>query len=108
MRGRIDDQVLTRLKDCGDLRLDAMDRAGIERSVLSMTTPGVQIERDAAVACRKAREANDLLASEIQKRPGRYSGFAHLPLQVPAVAADELERCVQDLGFCGALINGHT
>jgi len=102
------EQILTRLRDFGDLRLEAMNKAGIERSVLSVTTPGVQIERDATVACRKACQANDMLAREIQKRPDRYSGFAHLPMQAPVAAADELRRCVQDLGFCGALINGHT
>jgi 2,3-dihydroxybenzoate decarboxylase len=102
------DRILARLKDFGDLRIEAMDSAGIERSVLSVTTPGVQIERDATVACRKACQANDMLVREIQKRPSRYSGFAHLPMQAPAASADELQRCVQDLGFCGALINGHT
>jgi 2,3-dihydroxybenzoate decarboxylase len=29
-------------------------------------------------------------------------------VQDPRSAADELERCVRDLGFCGAMINGHT
>ena len=96
------------LVDFGSLRLDAMDRAGIERSVLSLAGPGVQREPDTAVARRKASEVNDVLAREIAKHPGRYSGFAHLPMQDPAAAADELERCVCDLGFCGALINGHT
>jgi 2,3-dihydroxybenzoate decarboxylase len=85
-----------------------MDRAGIERSVLSLTCPGVQREPDAAVARRRAIEANDELAREIEKRPGRYSGFAHLALQDPTAASDELARCVRDLGFCGALIYGHT
>ena len=37
---------------------------------------------------------NDFLAKEIQKRPDRYSGFAHLPMQDAKAAADELERCV--------------
>jgi len=102
--GRLRAQLL----DLGGSRLDAMNRAGIERSVLSLTGPGVQREPDTAVARRKACELNDLLAGEIQKQPRRYSGFAHLPMQHPAAAADELERCVRDLGFCGALINGHT
>jgi len=101
-------RLLAQLTDFGDRRLDAMDRAGIERSLLSLAGPGIQIEPDPAVARRKASEVNDLLAREIQKRPGRYSGFAHLPMQDVSAAADELERCVQDLGFCGALINGHT
>jgi 2,3-dihydroxybenzoate decarboxylase len=102
------DQVLARLSDFGEMRLAAMDRAGIGRVVLSLSGPGVQAERDAAVAVRKAREANDFLAKEIEKRPTRYSGFAHLALQDPVEAADELERCMRDLKFCGAMINGHT
>jgi 2,3-dihydroxybenzoate decarboxylase len=96
------------LLDFGSLRLNEMDRAGIERSVLSLSGPGVQREPDTAVARRRAREANDVLAREVLKQPRRYSGFAHLPMQDPAAAADELERCVRELGFCGAMINGHT
>lgn len=102
------DRLHARLTDFGDTRLEAMDRAGIERCVLSLTCPGVQREPDAVVAHRRACEANDALAREIEKRPGSYSGFAHLALQQPAAAGDELARCVLELGFCGALINGHT
>ena len=29
-------------------------------------------------------------------------------MQDPRAAADELERCMRDLKFCGAMINGHT
>jgi 2,3-dihydroxybenzoate decarboxylase len=57
---------------------------------------------------RKARESNDFLAGEIAKRPTRYSGFAHLAMQDGVAAADELERTMRDLGFLGAMINGHT
>jgi 2,3-dihydroxybenzoate decarboxylase len=85
-----------------------MDRAGIDRCVLSLAGPGVQAEPDAKTACRRAREANDFLAREVEKRPDRYSGFAHLPMQDAAAAADELERSVRELRFCGAMINGHT
>ena len=96
------------LTDFGEQRLQGMDQAGIARSVLSIAGPGVQIERDAARAVRNARESNDFLAQEIAKRPDRYSGFAHLPMQDAKAAADELERCLRDLKFCGAMINGHT
>src|SRR6266853_5328511 len=99
---------VARLGEFGDLRLAQMDRDGIERAVLSIAGPGVQIERDAATAVRRAREANDFLAREIKKRPGRYSGFAHLAMQDAKAAADELERCVRELEFLGAMINGHT
>jgi 2,3-dihydroxybenzoate decarboxylase len=100
--------LLARLSDFVDMRLEAMESAGIVRSVLSISGPGVQSERDTATARRRACEANDFLAGEIAKRPDRYYGFAHLAMQDPRAAADELERCVRDLKFCGAMINGHT
>jgi 2,3-dihydroxybenzoate decarboxylase len=101
-------QVVGKLSDFGEQRLGTMDRCNIDRAVLGLAGPGVQVETDVATARRKARDANDFLAREIQKRPDRYSGFAHLALQDAPAAADELERCVHDLGFCGVMINGHT
>ena len=97
-----------RLTDFGELRLAAMDAAGVARCVLSLAGPGVQAEADAGTAVRRARAANDFLAAEIARRPDRYSGFAHLPMQDVKAAADELERCMRELKFCGAMINGHT
>src|ERR1700704_1895103 len=102
------DQALTRLSDFGEMRVNAMDRAGIQRAVLGLAGPGGQAEHDTGAAIRNARVANDFLAREIQKRPARYSGFAHLAMQDAKAAADELERCVRDLKFCGVMINGHT
>jgi 2,3-dihydroxybenzoate decarboxylase len=96
------------LTDFGERRLQMMDKAGIARAVLAIAGPGVQVERDTATAVRNARASNDFLAKEIQKRPDRYSGFAHLAMQDPKAAADELERCVRELKFCGAMVDGHT
>jgi 2,3-dihydroxybenzoate decarboxylase len=101
-------QAVARLSEFGELRLAQMDRDGIARAVLSIAGPGVQIERDAAIAVRRARESNDFLAREIAKRPGRYAGFAHLAMQDAEAAAEELERAMRELGFVGAMINGHT
>ena len=98
----------TAMPELSGLRLTAMDKAGIDVAVLSLISPGVQVERDHAKAVREARRANDFLAAEIAKNPTRYAGFAHLAMQEPEAAADELERCVRQLGFKGALINGHT
>jgi len=61
----------------------------------------VQIERDAAKAVSAAQRANDFLAAETAKRPTRYAGFAHLPMQEPRAAVSELERCITTLGFKG-------
>jgi 2,3-dihydroxybenzoate decarboxylase len=101
-------ELLSRLTDFADRRLEAMDRAGIVRSVLSIAGPGVQAERDVAVARKRAAAANDFLAREVNNRPDRYSGFAHLAMQDARGAADELERCMRELKFAGAMINGHT
>jgi 2,3-dihydroxybenzoate decarboxylase len=101
-------RITARLSDFGDSRIEPMDKAGIAKSVLALAGPGVQVEPDAAVAIRMAAGANDYLAKEIQKRPDRYAGFGHLAMQDATAAADELERCVRDLGFKGVMINGHT
>ena len=102
------DKALGGLMDFGSRRLESMDRNGIGYALLSISGPGVQVERDAGKAARLAREANDGLAAEIQKNSSRYGGFAHLAMQDPNGAADELERCVRDLGFHGVMINGQT
>ena len=99
---------LEALQDLGDRRIAIMDEHEMDFQVLSIAGPGVQVEKDAAVALNRSRMANDFLAKEIQKRPTRYGGFAHLPMQNPAGAANELERCIHDLGFQGAMINGQT
>lgn len=97
-----------RLSDFGEQRLSVMDAAGIAMAVLSVAGPGVQVEPDVATAVRVARQANDSLAREVQRRPDRYAGFAHLAMQDPAAAAAELERCVTQLGMKGAMIDGQT
>ncbi|MCC6888487.1 MAG: amidohydrolase [Hyphomicrobiales bacterium] len=102
------ERVVARLSDFGEMRLKSMDSAGIAQAVLSLSGPGVQIEPDTATAIRKARAANDFLAREVHKQPDRYSGLAHLPMQDARAAADELDRSMRELGFCGAMINGHT
>lgn len=102
------EQLYTRLIDFDAMRLESMDRAGIAKAVLSVSGPGVQAERDPALATRRAREANDVLAGHIARHPTRYAGFAHVAVQDASAAAQELERCVRELGFKGAMINGHT
>jgi len=96
------------LTDFGELRLSAMDRAGIDMVVLSQTGPGVQGETDTALAISRAQQSNDFLASRIERHPTRFAGFASLPMQSPEAACRELERAVGQLGLKGALVNGHT
>lgn len=94
-----------RLPDVGEHRLAEMDDAGIDIQVLSLTSPGLQVDIDAERARDNARFANDYLAKAISENPDRFRGFAALPLQDPAAAVAELERAVTQDGFCGALVN---
>src|SRR6185437_5500406 len=71
-------QLYACLTDFGEQRLKMMEDTGIARMVLAVAGPGVQAERDTATAVRNARASNDFLAKQVQKRPDRYSGFAHL------------------------------
>jgi uncharacterized protein len=101
------DAVEERLPEIGGIRLGEMDKAGITTQVLSLSGPGADLV-DGAEGILLARDINDGLANAISEHPERFAGFAHLPMRSPEAAADELERSVRDLGFCGGLINGLT
>lgn len=98
----------SRLLDFDDLRISAMDKAGIDISVLSLTDPGVQGNLKKEIAVELAHKTNVFLAEKIAKNPKRFRGFATLAMQDPTEAAKELERCVREYHFLGALINGQT
>ena len=102
------DELGPRLTDFQDKRLRVMDAAGVEIMIASLNAPAVQAIWDVARAIEVARAANDVLAAEIAKRPDRFAGFAALPMQDPDEAARELTRCVKELGFVGALVNGFS
>ena len=86
-----------------------MDKTGIERAILSLTSPGIQSITDVPTAVRLARETNDLVRRQyVDKHPDRLSMFACVPTQDPDAAAAELDRAVRDLGAVGVLVNGYT
>jgi uncharacterized protein len=100
-------KLLEPLCDIGDKRIAAMDAAGIDFQMLSLTSPGTE-QLDAADALVLARDTNDALAEATKKYPNRFGGFAALPTMMPDKAAAELERRVSAGGFKGAVINGHV
>lgn len=100
-------QVITRLQDLGEQRLQDMKDTGIDRQVLALTSPGVQIF-DTATAKAIAIAANDEVAAAVRSHPDRYSGLVAVAPQDPAAAAKEMQRGVQQLGLKGVIINSHT
>lgn len=101
-------ELKARLLDMQDRRLREMDAHGIEMMLPSLNAPAVQAIPDRKRAIEIARRANDFLAGEVARRPDRFQGLAALPMQDPEAAALELGRCVRDLGFRGALVNGFS
>ena len=85
-----------------------MDRHGIALAILSLNAPGIQAIPDSDAAIATAQRANNRLADAVRARPDRFAGFAALPMQDPDAAAAELTRCVTELGFKGALVNGFS
>jgi gamma-resorcylate decarboxylase len=96
------------LKDMGSGRLAEMDRGGVDLCILSLVSPGIQAIPSISQAIATSRKANDYLAEHVAKNPKRLKGFAALPLQDPQAAAQELTRCVKELGFCGAMVMGFS
>jgi predicted TIM-barrel fold metal-dependent hydrolase len=101
-------ELKTRLLDIHEKRLALMDKYGIEMMILSLNAPAVQGIPDVKRAVEVSRMANDFLAEQIQKRPGRFAGLAALPMQDPEAAIVELTRCIKELRFKGALVNGFS
>src|ERR1700692_3335404 len=91
-----------RLYDFGPLRIKEMDDTGIDMQVISLGAPSTQ-KLPAETAAALTRRVNDRLHAEIAQNPAPFAG---LPTAVPDAAADELERCVKDLGFKGAMLHG--
>jgi 2,3-dihydroxybenzoate decarboxylase len=106
--GHVWDTLHPRLFDVQEIRLREMDKHGIEMMILSLNAPAIQAIHDVNRAIVVAREANDVCAEHMRKRPDRFQSFAALPMQDPQAAAAELTRCVKELGFVGALVNGFS
>ena len=101
-------ELSSRLMDIQDGRLRQMDANGMEMMILSLNAPAVQAIASRPKAIEVARRANDFLAEQVALRPSRFQGFAALPMQDPDAATRELERCIKELHFKGALVNGFS
>ncbi|CAM0141672.1 hypothetical protein VKS41_007907 [Umbelopsis sp. WA50703] len=82
-------------------RLQDMKDGNISLQIISHN-PAVCYETD---ICRKA---NDEIFQGCESYKSSFAGFAVLPMADPVAAADELTRCVKELGFVGALITNHA
>jgi predicted TIM-barrel fold metal-dependent hydrolase len=94
------------LQDLGDLRLGHMDEYGIDRQLLLLTAPGVQVVRPSE-GTALAREANDIAADACRRHPDRFSALAAFDPRDVAGSVKEIDRAVGQLGLNGAVLNSH-
>lgn len=94
------------LLDDGEGRIKRMNESGIDIQILSLSAPGIEA-LDPKIGTNLAKETNNTLSKMIHQYPDRLLGFAALAPKHPMEAADELERCVKDLGFVGWNTHAH-
>ena len=84
-----------------EAKLEAMDRKGIEISVIS---PGPQVffyNLKDEQGVEAARLVNDGIAAMVAAKPARLRGMATLPMQHPEAAIAEMERVAREYRFTG-------
>ena len=83
--------------------LDLMDRAGIQKAILSISSPGVHFG-DHTGARALAADVNDAAAAILHAHPGRFGFFASLPTPDVDGALPELHRGLDELGAAGIVL----
>src|SRR4030095_393521 len=89
-------------------RIAECDRAGVDVQVLSTVRVMFSYWAKPEDGAEVARFLNDHLASVVAGAPQRFVGLGTLPMQAPALAVRELERCVKTLGLSGVQIGSHV
>jgi aminocarboxymuconate-semialdehyde decarboxylase len=108
---RVGDYVLRGVRYAGspftdvDVRLAAMDAAGIDVQLLSPNPLTYFGRLDARDAARYARVHNDALAELAGKHPDRLLAAAQLPVQDVAASVAEARRAVRDLGMAAVYLD---
>jgi aminocarboxymuconate-semialdehyde decarboxylase len=84
-------------------RQGVLDQEGVDRQVISLTTPGTHVETP-AIAAKLAAITNDAFARVCAERPARFVALATLPLCDPAASVAEFRRATGELGMPGAML----
>jgi aminocarboxymuconate-semialdehyde decarboxylase len=86
-----------------DLRIRAMDEAGVAVAVVTLTSPNVYWG-SAKVSLEAAKLVNDDMAARQKQYPGRIRFMCSLPWQHAKLAVAELKRACDELGAVGVMV----
>ena len=90
-----------------NVRLENMDRNGVDMQMISATPVLFAYAREAKHALDCARLFNDVALEMCQRGKGRLKSFCQVPLQDIDAACKELTRCMRD-GHLGVQIGNHV
>jgi aminocarboxymuconate-semialdehyde decarboxylase len=85
-------------------RIEAMDRMGVRRQLISPFIGLTAYQLDPPAGRRYSRLFNELMAATVHKAPDRLAAFATVPLQSGWAAAGELLHAITQLGMVGVEI----
>jgi len=95
-----------------DRRLRDMDAHGFDMQVLSVCTPTILYGLEAKLCLAVSQIQNEQIAARVRAMPDRFLGLATVPMQAPALAAEELRRAMTKLGLrgmeIGSKVNGRN
>src|SRR6476646_128781 len=91
-----------------DLRVEAMDRMGVQVQVLTLMPQlqGYRLPVDQAV--KLCQLVNDSIAETAASRPDRFAALGIVPLQDPDEAVRELRRLSEELRLTGLEIGANV
>ena len=86
-----------------DLRIQAMDAAGVDIAIVTLTSPNV-FWGSPKISLNAAQLINNDMAAQQQRYPGRIRFMCSLPWQHPKLALAELKRACDELGAVGVMV----
>lgn len=86
-----------------DFRAQVLEKAGVNKQIITFTTPGPHIESPQR-SVELTQMVNDSFARIVREREDRFAALAALPLNDPAASVTELERAFDQLGFKGVMV----
>lgn len=88
------------------LRIEEMDRVGVDVQVLSLSVPNVFFAEEGREP-EIARKTNDAYAELVARHPRRFKALASIPMDLPEEAARELARALDELKLQGVILLSH-